>query len=575
MKFPFFKSLLVTGALLLAWNCTDSTTVSPGDFISDNAAEFYVIDSPEKGTLYIAEDGTVTNAQGEVVGQYADGQITDVDGSIMMEASLEDLDKVKLIETEDGQTLVVSSDGKVTDKSGNDIGSVDSNGNIVNNNGEVIVSNNNQSSNENGSGGQNQENGSSEQQNQNQNTATSSASNGSSTNSGNENQQQIISSTSTEPIVTHQTIGSVTIDGALIQTVEKNAQISTITVSGINGEQDITRLSWNLYWLDLKFSNGTYTISGTVPEYFQDGEFTETFQFSGNVVEIKLSVGAGSSNQNQNQTTSSSSKQQTSVSSSSKVTASSSSVAVITTGCPSITYVSGGQSGSGFASRYWDGCKPSCSWKENTNNLAKQCSANGKTQLTDYSARSVCDGGTAATCTSHIPFTKDGCTNIGFAFAAVPSNSPACGRCFELTFTGEGKYESKKNHRNLKGKKLIVMASNIGGDVSGGQFDILIPGGGWGIYNGLSGYGWGSQGKQYGGLLSECEESAGYSGSDDEIYTKRKECLINKCNSVFSSDSEAKQGCLFLANFMEAAGNPLHNYKEVNCPAELSSRYNN
>ena len=33
--------------------------------------------------------------------------------------------------------------------------------------------------------------------------------------------------------------------------------------------------------------------------------------------------------------------------------------------CPAIEYVSGGLSGSGFASRYWDCCKPSCSWTEN------------------------------------------------------------------------------------------------------------------------------------------------------------------------------------------------------------------
>ena len=29
MKFPFFKSMLVAGALMLAWNCTDNTTVNP------------------------------------------------------------------------------------------------------------------------------------------------------------------------------------------------------------------------------------------------------------------------------------------------------------------------------------------------------------------------------------------------------------------------------------------------------------------------------------------------------------------------------------------------------------------
>ena len=33
---------------------------------------------------------------------------------------------------------------------------------------------------------------------------------------------------------------------------------------------------------------------------------------------------------------------------------------LVTSGCPAIKYVNGGLSGSGFASRYWDCCKPSC-----------------------------------------------------------------------------------------------------------------------------------------------------------------------------------------------------------------------
>jgi hypothetical protein len=162
---------------------------------------------------------------------------------------------------------------------------------------------------------------------------------------------------------------------------------------------------------------------------------------------------------------------------------------------------------------------------------------------------------------------------MGFAFAAVPaSNGGQCGKCFLLTFTGKGRFETKENHKRLKDKKLVVMATNIGYDVSGGQFDIMIPGGGVGIFNGTAGYGWGNQGSQYGGLLYDCEENVG-GGDDQQVYEKRKECLIDKCNSVFSSDAEAKQGCLFLANFMEAAGNPEHTYVEVECPNVLKSRY--
>ena len=158
---------------------------------------------------------------------------------------------------------------------------------------------------------------------------------------------------------------------------------------------------------------------------------------------------------------------------------------------------------------------------------------------------------------------------MAFAFAAVPAaNGGSCGKCFQLTFTGEGHYNStNENTRAMKGKKLIIMATNIGGDVAQGQFDIMIPGGGVGMFNGCSSMGWGNQGAQYGGLLSDCETENNYNAG------KYAQCLTNKCNSVFSNDEEAKQGCLFLATWMHAAGNPEHNYVEVECPDVLKQKY--
>ena len=241
--------------------------------------------------------------------------------------------------------------------------------------------------------------------------------------------------------------------------------------------------------------------------------------------------------------------------------------------CPALKYVSGGLSGSGFATRYWDCCKPSCSWSSNAGNgnEAKQCDKN-MNLISDYNARSMCDGGPATTCLSQIPFTMDGCDEMGFAFASVPGAGPqVCGRCFLLEFTGLGKYETRKNHQMLKNKKLLVIASNIGYDVAGGQFDVMIPGGGVGLFNGCRDILPSNLGAQYGGLLSDCENEVGYGVDDNTMYTKRKECLIRKCNSTFSGN--AKAGCLFQANFMEAAGNPLHTFKEVECPQFLKDRY--
>lgn len=244
--------------------------------------------------------------------------------------------------------------------------------------------------------------------------------------------------------------------------------------------------------------------------------------------------------------------------------------------CPAIKYVFGGYSGSGHATRYWDCCKPSCSWAANSGsgNEARSCDISMNNVLSDYNTKSNCDGGQATTCLSQIPFTINGCDNYGFAFASVPAYGPnLCGKCFELSFTGQGKYETRKNHQMLSSKKLIVMATNIGWDVASNQFDILIPGGGVGYFDGCSKF-WGSNlGAQYGGLLSDCENSVGYSYDDYTLYIKRKECLLNKCSSVFSSNPNAKKGCEFLANFMEAAGNPLITYRQVECPQVLLDKY--
>lgn len=228
-----------------------------------------------------------------------------------------------------------------------------------------------------------------------------------------------------------------------------------------------------------------------------------------------------------------------------------------------IKYVNGGKSGSGYATRYWDCCKPHCAWAEH-GGTANACDASGN-KISDKSAQSMCDGGNAGICRGQFPIVVN--DTLAFAFAATPGGENNCGKCFDLAFTGKGKYATD-NHGKLKGKHLIVMSSNVGYDVAGGQFDVMIPGGGYGIFNGCSQrMGWGSQGAQYGGLLTECEESSGYKAST------YKSCLTKKCNESFANDPQAKEGCLFLANWMNAAGNPLHNYREVECPKELLERY--
>jgi len=564
MKHPFLKSILVLGSVLAFVNCGEDNSTTNADPLAienQNVAPSdpaWQLDAAGQ-TFLIYTSGIVTDATGAIVGTFVTaegsetvGNIIGIDGETPI---LQDVDTSALpvtsLEALNAGTPA-SSDASFTQSSTGATTTQSSAANTV------------QSSNSNA------------------NNVTSSA-----------NTQQPNSSATTAPSSSSQqqqtvvTNGNVTVTGNLNQTVAQGATTSEISFAGVSNSDKAVRKSWNAYFLITEFNNGTFYIKATnVPPYFEAGSITETFEIEGASYELKLTVtksnGQGNNNNNNQQPSSSSQQQQQQPSSSSQQQQqqpssssrqqqqqpSSSSVATVSSGCPNI--VTKGAGGSGFASRYWDGCKPSCSWKNNAGSAgpAKQCNANGKTENTNYNAKSVCDGGSAATCTSQIPFTVDGCTNMGFAFAAVPaSNGGQCGKCFQLTFTGEGKYSTDDHHKAIKGKKLIVMVTNIGSDVNQGQFDIMIPGGGVGIFNGTAGYGWGNQGAQYGGLLSDCENASHY---DASTY---KSCLTQKCNSVFSNDAEAKQGCLFLANFMDAAGNPLHNYVEVECPEVLKSRY--
>src|SRR5574344_1083668 len=245
------------------------------------------------------------------------------------------------------------------------------------------------------------------------------------------------------------------------------------------------------------------------------------------------------------------------------IPSSSSQTVIIPSTSPTFTPVAGGASGSGWASRSWDSCKPNCAWSGKGGPIAKTCRADGSTAGVDE--KSVCDGGTAGTCMSQIPIVIN--DNLAYAYAATPAGGSDCGKCYLLTFTGTGKYSTDANQKKLKGKQMVVMASNTGGDVGSGQFDIMIPGGGVGIYNGCSKMGLSCSGAQYGGLLSDCETSSNYNAST------YKSCLINKCNSAYANNAQAKEGCLFLANWMEAAGNPNLTYVQVNCPQELINNY--
>lgn len=227
-------------------------------------------------------------------------------------------------------------------------------------------------------------------------------------------------------------------------------------------------------------------------------------------------------------------------------------------GTSNVTPVPNG-SPQGWASRYWDCCKQHCGWPSNAGNPADSCNSQDQ-PLGDYNAQSACSGGGAYTCWSMAPWAVS--DNLAYGFAAVPPGG-ACGKCYQLDFTGQSHNAGNDaGSQSLAGKTMIVQATNIGHDVNGGQFDILIPGGGVGAFNACSQQ-WGvsnsALGQQYGGLLADCGGG------------NRASCLRQKCNTLFAGKAELLEGCLFHADWMGAADNPSFRYAEVSCPAALNA----
>ena len=242
----------------------------------------------------------------------------------------------------------------------------------------------------------------------------------------------------------------------------------------------------------------------------------------------------------------------------------------------------------GFATRYWDACKPHCSWPEKVNQnanpyrIARSCSIKGEeipafTKSEDgtwiQGTKSSCDGGGAYTCVDMIPVTVN--DTLAYAFGAAPgaNEQSTCGKCYQIQFTGEGKYGDKPAHKLLVNKTLIIMASNVGYDVGSGQFDIMIPGGGVGAFDALSkqiGVSKSELGEGYGGFYTTCENRLGADASVAQF----KDCVAQQCKSVFKETNETLyDGCMWFVNWFEAANNPVTLFKEVECPQYLVDKY--
>lgn len=195
-------------------------------------------------------------------------------------------------------------------------------------------------------------------------------------------------------------------------------------------------------------------------------------------------------------------------------------------------------SGNGVTTRYWDCCKPSCSWpgKAAVSNPVLACDKN-QNPISDSNAVSGCDGGTAYTCANMSPWKVS--DNLAYGFAAVSISGGTegtwCCQCYQLTFTSGP----------AAGKVMIVQATNTGGDLGSNQFDLLMPGGGVGAFNGCPAqYGSWDGGAQYGGVSS-----------------------ASQCANL---PSLVQAGCNWRFDWFMGSDNPSVSWTTVQCPAAIT-----
>ena len=271
----------------------------------------------------------------------------------------------------------------------------------------------------------------------------------------------------------------------------------------------------------------------------------------------------------------------------------------------------------GWNTRYWDACKPHCSWlRESANDVTRADTSSDEAYIADYGTARNCNihdvevptftlgdvskawfgyNGTRSacgdekekgvfTCTDMAPIAVN--DTLSYAYVAGTADSK-CGKCYHLQYDGHFANEMENNppretHKALKGKHMIVMASNIGMDVAGGnpnlpagQFDLMVPGGGVGAFDALttqvkkgSDFNWGAG---FGGFLTECQNQLGYDATLVEYQT----CIKGMCDAAFGDAGlpNLLRGCHWFADWYKAADNPTYYIEEVECPQYLIDHY--
>lgn len=243
----------------------------------------------------------------------------------------------------------------------------------------------------------------------------------------------------------------------------------------------------------------------------------------------------------------------------------------------------------GFATRYWDCCKPACSWPQAHTAFGEfrtpLCSKSGVHNTKPYGpsgCSSPGDSRAGFACYNQGPWPDSlDPEQLAYGFVAAPRLGAHCNSCLEFDFTeSRGHYEPDDvGSQRLRGKKMIVQATNVGDDVALGQFDLMIPGGGVGLFNGCAAQ-WGSGkdlGITYGGFLSKCQgcaEPGTGCKPERRPYEEIRQCVLGMCDSTFGEPhlAELKASCHWFVSFFEVADNPTFRYRAVECPQAIWDR---
>ncbi|KAF2272933.1 endoglucanase 1 precursor [Westerdykella ornata] len=203
-------------------------------------------------------------------------------------------------------------------------------------------------------------------------------------------------------------------------------------------------------------------------------------------------------------------------------------------------------SGETITTRFWDCCKPSCSWKgkAEVSRPVQDCQWDDAPS-TDINGGTGCgEGGGAYTCNNQQPWAINDTLSYGFAGVFITGHPEIesfwCCACYQLDFTSEP----------LKGKSMIVQASNTAYDVkTTNRFSLAIPGGNTTRFDGCT--------KQYNVNQTVFGNPNSGVGS------------LDACNNL---PEKLQAGCRWRFDWFQDAQYPSANFKRVVCPSELTDR---